>query len=44
MKAPDNLWFMASQPSGEFLKVEKTVFLFFFQLIHVFFFIMSKLE
>ena len=28
MKAPDNLWFMASQPSGEFLKVEKTVFFF----------------
>lgn len=38
MKAPDNLWFMALQPSGEFLKVEKTVcfFVFFFQYIHFF--------
>lgn len=32
MKAPDNVWFMALQPSGEFLKVEKTVCLFFFSI------------
>lgn len=30
MKAPDNLWFVAFQPSGEFLKVEKTNFVIFF--------------
>lgn len=39
MKAPDNLWFMAFQPSGEFLKVEKTIFIFlnsymFFSLLY----------
>lgn len=29
MKAPDNVWFEAFQPSGEFLKVEKNCFFSF---------------
>lgn len=44
MKAPDNLWFMAFQPSGEFLKVKKTFLLFFNFQIHGFLLFMSKLE
>lgn len=37
MKAPENLWFMASQPSREFLKVNSFLFIsisfFFFKLM-----------
>lgn len=33
MKAPENLWFMASQPSREFLKVNCLLSIRFFFLL-----------